>query len=123
MKRLLSIVLLAVLTLGCHTTPSKKDEEKARAKQQQLDETRRRLGYIEVHPDLPPAVKKAVSRGDVLPGMTESDVRASIGEPDQIDSNETEHGTHEVWYYKTGSPGKERLYFDAGVLTSWESAH
>jgi len=123
MKRLASIVLLVVLTLGCHTTPSKKDEEKSRAKQLQLDEARRRLGYIEANPDLSSAVKKAIAYGDVLPGMTESDVRASIGEPDQIGSTETDHGTREQWYYKTGSPGKEQLYFDDGTLTIWQPGH
>ncbi len=123
MKRLVSIVLLVVLTLGCHTTPSKKDEEKTRAKQLQLDEARRRLHYIEANPDLSPAVKKAIAHGDVLPGMTESDVRASIGEPDEISSTETNPGNHEQWYYKTGSPGREYLSLDDGVLTSWRSAH
>ena len=122
MKRIV-MVMLAVLTLGCHTTPSKKDEEKARAKQLQLDEARRRLGYIEAHPDLAPAVKKAIAHGDVLPEMTETDVRASIGEPDEISSTETNPGNHEQWYYKTGSPAKEYLNFDDGVLTSWRSAH
>ncbi|MGO9246512.1 MAG: hypothetical protein ACLPT4_03990 [Verrucomicrobiia bacterium] len=123
MKRLVSIVLLVVLTLGCHTTPSKKDEEKTKAKQLQLDETRRRLHYIEANPDLSAAVKKAIAHGDVLLGMTESDVRASIGEPDEISSTETNPGAHEQWYYKTGSPGREYLSFDDGVLTSWRSAH
>jgi hypothetical protein len=123
MKRLVPIVLLVVLTLGCHTTPSKKDEEKTRAKQLQMDEARRRLGYIEAHPDLLPVVKKAIYHGDVVPGMTETDVRASLGEPDEIGSTETSHGTREQWYYKTGSPDKERLYFDDGTLTNWRSIH
>jgi hypothetical protein len=122
MKRIV-LVMLTVLAVGCHTTPSKKDEEKTRAKQLQLDETRRRLGYIEAHPDLAPAVKRAIAHGDVLPGMTETDVRASIGEPDQISSTETNPGNHEQWYYKIGSPGREYLSFDDGVLTSWESGH
>ncbi len=119
----MSIVLLAVLTLGCHTTPSKTDEEKTKAKQLQLDETRRRLEYIEANPDFSPVVKKAIAHGDVVRGMTESDVRASIGEPDQIDSTETDHGTHEQWLYKTGSPGKEHLFFDDGTLNGWRSGH
>jgi hypothetical protein len=121
MKRLVSIVLLVVLTLGRHTTPSKKDEEKARAKQVQLDEARRRLAYIEAHPELSTAYKRAISHGNVLPGMTESDVRASIGEPDEIGTTDTDHGSREQWYYKTGSPGKEHLIFAGGTLTDWQS--
>lgn len=123
MKRLVSIILLVVLTLGCHTTPSKKDEEKTKAKQLALEQSTRRLKYLEAHPDLMPAFRRAIAHGDVLPGMTESDVRASIGEPDEISSTETSRGTDEQWDYKTGSPGKEHLSFEDGTLTSWQSAH
>lgn len=91
--------------------------------QEKKDETTRRTQYLEAHPELSAAVKKAIVHGDVVPGMTESDVRASIGEPDQISSTETDHGTHEQWYYKTGSPAKEYLNFDDGTLTGWESRH
>jgi hypothetical protein len=116
------MIMLMVLALGCHT-PSKKEKDLSTAKQLELDQTRRRLQYLEANPDLSPAIKKAIAHGDVVPGMTESDVRASIGEPDEIGSTETEPGTREQWYYKTGSPGKERLYFDDGTLTNWQSGH
>jgi len=122
MKRMM-MVMLMVLALGCHT-PSKKQKEQMTAEQQQKkEESTRRLEYLEAHPDLSPVVKKAIAHGDVVPGMTESDVRASIGEPDQIGSTETEYGTRERWYYKTGSPAKEYLNFDGGTLTSWQSSH
>ena len=120
MKRLV-IVMLMLLALGCHT-PSKKQKELMAAEQQQKkEESTRRLEYTDAHPDLPPGVKKAIAHGDVLPGMTESDVRASIGEPDEISSTETPQGTDEHWYYKTGSPGKEHLNFAGGTLTDWQS--
>ena len=121
MKRIV-MVMLTVLALVCHT-PSKKEKDLSMAKQLELEQTTRRLRYLEAHPELLPVVKKAIWHGDVVPGMTESDVRASIGEPDQISSTETEHGTREQWYYKTGSPAKEYLNFDDGTLTSWQSGH
>jgi hypothetical protein len=122
MKRML-MVMLMVLALGCHTTSRKQKEQLTAEQQLKKEETTRRQQYLEANPDLPPAVKKAIAHGDVVPGMTESDVRASIGEPDQISSTETDPGTHEQWYYKTGSPGKEYLSFDSGTLTGWRSAH
>jgi hypothetical protein len=122
MKRIV-LVILTVLTLGCHT-PSKKQKEQMTAEQEQKkEETTRRQQYLEAHPDLSAAVKKAIAHGDVVLGMTESDVRASMGEPDQIGTTDTDHGSREQWLYKTGSPGKEHLFFDDGTLTSWESSH
>jgi predicted metal-dependent peptidase len=122
MKRIATVMLIG-LAVGCHTPSKKQQEQMAAEQQQKKEETTRRQQYLEAHPDLSPADKKAIAHGDVVVGMTESDVRASIGEPDQISSNETEHGTNEQWYYKTGSPGKENLNFDAGVLTSWQPGH
>jgi hypothetical protein len=120
MKRIV-LVMLMVFAVGCHT-PSKKEEEKTAAKQLELEQARRRLHYLEANPDLAPAVKRAIARGEVVAGMTESDARASIGEPDQIGTTETDHGSRERWYYKTGSLGEEYLDFDDGTLTSWQSA-
>jgi hypothetical protein len=117
------IVMLAVLALGCHT-PSKKERDQATAEQQQKkDDTTRRVQYLVDHPDLSPEIKKAIVHGDVLAGMTESDVRASIGEPDEISSTEVAHGTDEQWYYKTGPLANEHLYFDGGTLTTWQPGH
>jgi len=118
------LVMLLVLALGCHTSRKKKDQEQLTAEQQVArEQATRRRHYLEAHPDLSPEVSNAIARGDVLTGMTESDVRASIGEPDQIGSTTTEHGTHEQWLYKSGSPGKEYLDFDDGTLTSWQAGH
>ena len=122
MKRLMSIVLLAVLTLGCHTTPSKTDEEKTKAKQLQLDETRRRLEYIEANPDFSPVVKKAIAHGDVVRGMTESDVRASIGEPDQITAPKRTMAPMSSGFTKRVAR-EEHLFFDDGTLNGWRSGH
>lgn len=114
--------MLMVLALGCHT-PSQREKDQALAKQLELEQATRRLQYLEAHPDLSPAVKKAIYHGEVVPGMTESDVRASIGEPDQIGTTDTDHGSREQWDYKTGSPGKEHLFFDDGTLTNWQPGH
>lgn len=121
MKRL-AIFVLMVVVLGCHT-PTQREKDQALAKQLEMDETIRRLRYIEAHPELSSVVKKAIYHGEVAAGMTESDVRASIGEPDQISTTDTDHGSLEQWYYKTGSRGKDYLNFDDGTLTSWQPTH
>ncbi len=119
MKRIVLVVVL-MLTAGCHTTPSKSEQEKTLAKQLEMEAARRRLHYLEENPELSPAIRRAIGRGEVIVGMSESDVRASIGEPDQIATTETEHGSREQWYYRTGAPGKEYLDFDDGTLRSWQ---
>jgi len=117
--KLILLVMVTVLTVGCHT-PSKKQKESAAAEQElRKVEITRRLHYLEEHPDLPQAVKWAVEHGDVVVGMTESDARASIGEPDQITSRGSEHGAHEHWEYQTESGHHRWLYFDGGTLTTW----
>jgi hypothetical protein len=122
MKRILMATLAVLLVLGCHT-PTQKDKDTALAKQLDLDNAGRRLHYLEANPDLSPVVRKAIAHGDVVAGMTESDVRASIGEPDQIETTATDHGSREHWYYKNGPPAKEHLFFDDGTLTGWQPAH
>jgi hypothetical protein len=119
------LVMLMVLALGCRTSSrSKKQQEQLTAEQElKKEEATRRLQYLETHLDLSPAVKNAISHGDVVLGMTESDVRASIGQPDQIGTTKTEQGTREQWLYKFGASARERLYFDDGTLTSWQPAH
>jgi hypothetical protein len=116
------MVLLIAFAVGCHT-PSKKEQEKTAVKQLELEQANRRLHYLEANPDLAPQVKRAIAHGEVLAGMTESDVRASVGEPDQIGTTDTDHGSRERWYYRSGSLGEVNLNFDDGTLTSWQPVH
>ncbi|HVM63140.1 MAG TPA: hypothetical protein VMV72_19935 [Verrucomicrobiae bacterium] len=118
MKRVVMSVMV-VLALGCHT-PSKKQREQMAAEQQlKREEAVRRLLYLEANPDLSPEVRNAIARGQVLQGMTESDVRASIGEPDEIASTPTKTGSREQWDYTAGPHGKEHLDFEDDTLTGW----
>ena len=122
MKRIVMVVLMAlVLASGCESTVEKKKSEALAAVQAlKKEEDNRRQHYLEANPDLSPAVRTAIAHGDVLPAMTENDVRASIGEPDEIATTLTDHGVREQWYYKTGPPGKEHLNLEDGTLTGWQ---
>ena len=92
--------------------------------QQQLkrEENIRRLQYLASHPELAAEIRQAIAKGGIVDGMSESDVRASIGEPDQITSHLTDHGTAEQWDYQPGSPHHRTLFFDSGTLYHWEDA-
>ena len=83
----------------------------------------RRLQYLASHPDLAPNVQRAIATGDLVAGMSESDARASIGEPDQIITRMSDHGTDERWDYQPGSPHHRKLLFDSGTLANWEGTH
>ena len=118
MRWIFAFMLMTVMVIGCHT-PTQREKDAALAKQVELENVTRRLHYLEGNPELPPTVKKAIAHGEVVAGMTESDVRASIGEPDQINTTQTDHGSREQWYYQSELPAKERLNFEDGTLTSW----
>ncbi len=75
-------------------------------------------------------VKDAILRGDVLIGMTSSDVIASRGRPHDVNKTTGIFGVHEQWVMyalsesgKWDSKGKEYgyIYFENGLVTSWQS--
>ena len=81
-KKTMAISLLAVLMLwGCTST----QEE-----------------YIARHPELSPPVREAILAGEVVPGMTMAEVRASWGAPDYERSRNLPGGKTEVtWQWGT----------------------
>ena len=52
-------------------------------------------------------------------GMTKEMVQASIGYPNDINKTVGSWGVHEQWVY--GSIGGTYLYFEDGVLTSYQN--
>ncbi len=58
-----------------------------------------------------------ISLANARVGMPESEARAKFGEPDKINRTVTEGGTHEQWVY---SAAHVYLYFDNGLLKSWQ---
>ncbi|MCK9376954.1 MAG: outer membrane protein assembly factor BamE [Syntrophobacterales bacterium] len=81
-KILFIIILILSLSIGCSVS---------------------REAYISAHPELNPTMKEAILKGEVLEGMTEDEVRASWGRPNQIVK-----GTEGDFYYvysKAGGKG------------------
>ncbi|NGO40424.1 hypothetical protein G4L39_13635 [Limisphaera ngatamarikiensis] len=92
--------------------------EKRQARQQIRDlyEQIRHL-YVKAHPELSERIKSAVLEGSIIIGMSSDDVRASWGDPDKVNRTVGTFGVHEQWIY-----GDTYLYFEDGVLKSWQDS-
>lgn len=73
------IVLIMSLSMGCYTS---------------------REGYVSSHPEINPKIKDAILKGEVLEGMTQEEVKASLGTPYQVVK-----GTEGDFYYVYVKPG------------------
>jgi len=61
-------------------------------------------------------VARKVSAGQIWIGMTDQMARASIGSPKSINKSTYSFGVREQWIY----PKSKYLYFEDGVLKSWQ---
>ncbi len=95
-----------------------------------------RKNYISLHIELTPAIRNAISGGEVLIGMTTEQVLASRGRPLDINKSTGKWGIHEQWVYvrveanpRMQMSRREALldhkygyiYFENGKVTSWQS--
>ena len=65
----------------------------------------RRDRYIQAHPDLPPAVRKAIADGKIALGMSTADAVAALGQPTQkVRSEDAKHGAMSLWIYDFSPP-------------------
>lgn len=65
----------------------------------------------------------AIMERKIILGMTKKDVIASWGQPNDINKTVTTYGTDEQWVYgfiSLYSDTLQFLYFDDGILTSWQ---
>jgi hypothetical protein len=76
----------------------------------------RREAYLKKHPDLATYYAQCIMRGDVALGMTPSDVEASLGGPEDIESSEQEGAYIYFWKY-----GSRSLTFVNGKLKQIDS--
>ena len=61
-------------------------------------------------------VARRVSAGQIWIGMTDQMARESIGSPKSKNKSTYSFGVHEQWIY----PNNKYLYFENGVLKSWQ---
>ena len=80
--------------------------------------TSRRQKYIESNPELHAKTKEYILAGQIVLGMTKSEVVASLGYPRDVNKSVGVWGVDEQWVY--GSYTGTYLYFTNGILTSWQ---
>jgi len=65
-------------------------------------------------------IKKTVLENKIILGMTKQQVIESWGSPDDINETVGSWGVHEQWVYRKGNFDAAYLYFENGVLKSWQ---
>ena len=93
--------------LGSHKMGIKKAQKKALLKPKQE--------YIRKH-GITKDIADLILEGSVAIGMTREDVRASVGDPKNINKTVYALGDREQWVYSDNF----YLYFDNGKVTSWQ---
>ena len=61
----------------------------------------------------------AIASSEVRIGMTADQARMSWGRPISINASGSKSGRREQWVYDRGSNPSQYLYFENGILTSW----
>lgn len=89
----------------------KEEEELTREKKKQEERLKKELGKLH---------EEAIKKGYVLTGMTREQVIASRGYPS--DKNISYYGAsiHEQWVYRKEKYSTDYIYFEDGIVTSWQ---
>lgn len=81
---------------------------------------RRREWYVAINPELPAQTKEYILAGAVVIGMTDEQVIAAKGHHgSNVNRSVGSWGIHEQWVYGD-FPYCSYLYFENGILTSWQ---
>ncbi len=94
------------------------------------EDRQRRSKFISENPDMPKVYKKAIENGNFFIGMNEDQVKASLGEPSEIQKVGGHRSPLEKWVYQFKellvdseriSPAARMVYlnFRYGYLASW----
>ena len=82
-----------------------------------------RAKFLEENPLTAPDVRQAILEERVIMGMTEREVVAAIGYPNDINRDTYSFGTRAQFCYDSGSiyfrPKYTYVYFENGRVTSW----
>ena len=81
----------------------------------------RKSNYIESHPELSQAEAQQIAKGTIWIGMTKEQAIASWGQPRDVNRTGSSFGISEQWCYgEYGEIPDYYLYFENGILTSWQ---
>lgn len=87
----------------------------------------KRNEFFEKHPELDENIKQIIEKDSFVLGMTDEQVIASIGYPHKRNISIGSWGKHEQWICGTYNfilkrlTNKKYLYFENGILTSWQN--
>ena len=85
-----------------------------------------RQNYLNTHPTISTAWRRAILSGNILIGMTEEAVMASLGHPDKINLSDERHRS--AWIYTSSRRSFNArvkygyVYFKNHRVTSWQSS-
>lgn len=82
--------------------------------------TKRREWYVAAQPELLAKTKEYILAGTVHRGMTKEQILAGKGNPTRINRSVGSWGIHEQWIYGRYINNRIYLYFENGILTSWQ---
>ncbi len=96
-------IIAALWMLNCGAIIKQDVQRRNHEQQSEVEDAdrARRSTYLDRHQDdLPWEVRDAIRQGKVLVGMSEGDVLASLGDPEDERTIETRSGRQELWIYE-----------------------
>ena len=79
----------------------------------------RRNEYVSDHSDLSSDYRDAILSGNLISGMNEAEIIASIGHPGKVKILTVEPASSEVWIYRNGIYAHVHM----GILQKWKIHH
>ena len=118
-----SIILLLLIT-GCSMYYSRYSnipvpEMYGAREYSNLNEQQKR-SFLKNHEGYDVSTVNAILNGKIRIGMTKDQVIYSWGRPNDINRTVGSWGIHEQWVYDRGDYNSQYLYFEDGILTSWQ---
>ncbi len=92
---------------------------KKKIQRDNIEMTHRRNEYVSDRSDLSSDYREAILSGNLMSGMNEAEIIASIGHPRRIKILTVEPASSEVWIYRNGI----YAHIHMGILQKWKIHH
>lgn len=109
---------IAARDLAISTKKKKEDAaQKAIADKEAAD--RGKIQNAKTHAE---SVEAAIAQRKIIVGMTRSEAERAWGEPTRKNTSRGSRGSREQWVYVRSKTVSQYVYFEDGLLTSWQSS-
>lgn len=114
---IMALIAWAVWSSGAKQRAIRRESETYIAKLQTDEEQRKQLVAMRYDPE----IAMRILRREFWQGMTEEQLRDSLGPPEGVDTTVTKTKKKEVWKYDqiTASRFGTRITLEGGVITGW----